>query len=159
MNSLKILSAQVENKPGTLFKMTNLARLLHFNIEGVAIGTTSRQDISRVIFTLNATDRANMELLVKQTSKLIDVLDVSVYSPSDVIARELALIEVKASDAILDRLRGIPECRVVGSAGKTVILEAACDFGKVDEVLEKIGRSEVLSLARTGVIALPKRSS
>jgi len=39
--SSKVLSTLVENKPGTLFRVIHLVRLMRLNIEGLTLGVTN----------------------------------------------------------------------------------------------------------------------
>ncbi|MDW0140266.1 MAG: acetolactate synthase small subunit, partial [Nitrososphaeraceae archaeon] len=45
------MSALVENKPGVLFRVTNLFRARSFNIESITVGSTEQQDLSRMTIT------------------------------------------------------------------------------------------------------------
>ena len=48
---LYILSALVEDKPGVLFRVTNLFRARNFNIESITVGSTEQVDLSRMTIT------------------------------------------------------------------------------------------------------------
>ena len=48
---LYIISSLVENKPGVLFRITNLFRARNFNIESITVGTTEKPDLSRMTIT------------------------------------------------------------------------------------------------------------
>ena len=50
-NILYILSVIVENKPGVLFRITNLFRSRNFNIESITVGITEKPDLSRMTIT------------------------------------------------------------------------------------------------------------
>ena len=93
MTSVKIIAVLVENRPGVLFKVANMIRRRSFNIESITVGTVDHKDISRMTITLHADD-AIVEQLVKQLSKLIDVIEANVFTPEEVIARELAIIQL-----------------------------------------------------------------
>ncbi|HKX80703.1 MAG TPA: acetolactate synthase small subunit, partial [Nitrososphaera sp.] len=65
-----IVMALVENKPGVLFRVTNLFRARNFNIESITVGSTEQQDLSRMTITTNS-DEKTLDQLVKQLRKLI----------------------------------------------------------------------------------------
>ncbi len=92
-----IVSALVENKPGVLFRVTNLFRARNFNIESITVGPTEHIDLSRMTITIKSDDRT-LEQLAKQLRKLIDVVDVKVLDRDNTVYRELALIKMKAVD-------------------------------------------------------------
>ena len=53
MRSSKILTTLVENKPGTLYKVVHLVRLMRLNIEGLTLGVTNGGDTCRMTFTID----------------------------------------------------------------------------------------------------------
>src|SRR5213594_1398029 len=92
-----IISSLVENKPGVLFRVTNLFRARNFNIESITVGSTEQKDLSRMTITTNSDERT-LDQLVKQLRKLIDVVEVKVLDTEKTVYRELALIKMKAVD-------------------------------------------------------------
>ncbi|HEX5573606.1 MAG TPA: acetolactate synthase small subunit, partial [Nitrososphaeraceae archaeon] len=50
----RILSVIVDNKPGVLFRVTNLFRARNFNIESITVGTTEQHDISRMTIAIQS---------------------------------------------------------------------------------------------------------
>ncbi|MGN6708447.1 MAG: acetolactate synthase small subunit, partial [Candidatus Nitrosocosmicus sp.] len=96
-NTLYILSVIVENKPGVLFRITNLFRSRNFNIESITVGITEKPDLSRMTITTKS-DLKTLEQLVKQLRKTIDVIQVSVLDKENTVYRELALIKMNAKD-------------------------------------------------------------
>src|SRR5438093_6518187 len=92
-----IVTALVENKPGVLFRVTNLFRARSFNIESITVGSTEQKDLSRMTITTNSDERT-LDQLVKQLRKLIDVVEVKVLDTEKTVYRELALIKMKAGD-------------------------------------------------------------
>ena len=76
----------VENKPGVLFRVTNLFRARSFNIESITVGSTEQQDLSRMTITTNS-DEKTLDQLVKQLRKLIDVIEVKVLDTDKTVYR------------------------------------------------------------------------
>ena len=92
---LHIISSLVENKPGVLFRITNLFRARNFNIESITVGTTEQPDLSRMTITTKI-DEYTLDQLIKQLKKLIDVVNVIELDVSNTVYRELALIKMRA---------------------------------------------------------------
>src|SRR5918912_4156107 len=93
-----IISAIVEDKPGVLFRITNLFRARNFNIDSITVGSTEQVDLSRMTITTES-DEKTLDQLVKQLRKLIDVVEVKVLDTDKTVYRELALIKMKAVDS------------------------------------------------------------
>jgi len=156
LTSVKIIAVLVENRPGVLFKVANMIRRRSFNIESITVGTVDHKDISRMTITLHADD-AIVEQLVKQLSKLIDVIEANVFTPEEVIARELAIIQLSPDVKVTTDTKVTQELRIVESSSESLTVELLGGPDVIDEFLQKIGESNVLSVARTGITALPKR--
>ena len=85
-NKMYILSVIVENKPGVLFRITNLFRSRNFNIESITVGITEKPDLSRMTIT-TVSDVKTLEQLVKQLQKLIDVIQINVLNKENAVYR------------------------------------------------------------------------
>ncbi|MDP2667147.1 MAG: acetolactate synthase small subunit, partial [Nitrosopumilaceae archaeon] len=64
-----ILSILVENKPGVLFKVTNLFRARNFNIDSISVGITENPEFSRMTITTYG-DEKQIQQIVKQLDKM-----------------------------------------------------------------------------------------
>ena len=155
MTALKILSVLVENKPGILFRVTHMIRLMRLNIEGLTCGVTNGGDRSRITMTVNGDD-ATLDFLAKQLSKVIDVYEAQTYSPEEVTARELALVKLNLSSVShLDdkRLQG---ARIVETSDRSITVEVIGTPSEIDRFIHRFDSSHILELARTGTTAVPK---
>ena len=50
------VSVLVENKPGALARVSNMFARRGFNIESLAVGSTERRDVSRIMLTVDCED-------------------------------------------------------------------------------------------------------
>jgi acetolactate synthase-1/3 small subunit len=155
----KVIAALVENKPGVLHSVANMFRRRDFNIESITVGGTEQEDLSRMTITVNG-DEKTLEQVVKQMSKLIDVVKVSKLEPENIVTRELALIKVNIpdnksrSDVIncVDVFRG----RVVDVSPQSITMEITGTPDKIDAFLNLMKTYGVMELARTGLTALSR---
>src|SRR3989442_12238092 len=86
--------ALVEDRPGVLNRIASKWRQRGFNIESLAVGHSEKPGLSRMTFVVDAD--TNAEQVVRQLDKLIDVVDIPDISHEDIVARELAMIKVRA---------------------------------------------------------------
>ena len=91
-----IISVLVENKPGVLFKITNLFRSRNYNIDSISVGITENPEVSRMTITTEA-DEKQLNQIVKQLDKLIDTVEVKVLDEKKSIYRELVMMKIKVS--------------------------------------------------------------
>lgn len=155
----KVIAALVENKPGVLHSVANMFRRRDFNIESITVGRSEQEDLSRMTITVNG-DEKTLEQVVKQMSKLIDVVKVSKLEPENIVTRELALIKVNIpdnksrSDVIncVEVFRG----RVVDVSPESLTMEITGTPDKIDAFLNLMRTYGIMELARTGLTALSR---
>ena len=82
MRSNKVLSVLVENKPGTLFRVVHIVRLMRLNIEGLTLGVTNGGEECRMTITVSG-DETAVEHVARQLMKVIDVLEAHTYGPEE----------------------------------------------------------------------------
>ncbi|MEO6627185.1 MAG: acetolactate synthase small subunit [Aquihabitans sp.] len=70
------LSVLVENKSGVLARVVNLFSRRAYNIYSLAVAPTSDERFSRIEIVVDV-DSAPLEQIVKQVSKLINVLEIT----------------------------------------------------------------------------------
>lgn len=154
-----IVTALVENKPGVLFRVTNLFRARNFNIESITVGSTEQQDLSRMTITTNS-DEKTLDQLVKQLRKLIDVVEVKVLDTEKTVYRELALIKMKAVDSTtrseIINYSTIFRGNILDIAKDTITVEITGTPDKIDAFKSLVEPYGITQLARTGVSALPR---
>ncbi len=158
-NVLYILSVIVENKPGVLFRITNLFRSRNFNIESITVGITEKPDLSRMTITTKS-DIRTLEQLVKQLRKTIDVIQVSVLDKENTVYRELALIKMNAKDPTtrieIANFASIYRGNIMDISNETITVELIGTPDKIDAFKNLVSSYGIIQVARTGVSALPR---
>ncbi|QQR71251.1 MAG: acetolactate synthase small subunit [Methanolinea sp.] len=136
------LSVLVENKAGVLSRVTGLFSRRGFNIESLAVGVCEEPGMSRITIVCIGDD-AQIEQVMKQLNKLIDVIKVSDITENERVERELALIKVSAdpgtSRAEVMQVATIFRAQIIDVGSKTVTLSVTGDAEKID-ALEKLLR-------------------
>ncbi|HKR57726.1 MAG TPA: acetolactate synthase small subunit [Candidatus Nitrosopolaris sp.] len=159
VNGWHILSAMLENKPGVLFRVTNLFRARNFNIESITVGLTEQPDLSRMTITL-ISDERTLDQLIKQLRKLIDVVEVKVLDAEKTVYRELALIKMKAEDPTtrmeITNFASIFRANILDIGKETITVELTGTPDKIDAFKNLVDHFGIAQLARTGVSALPR---
>src|SRR5512147_3155874 len=85
----------VENKSGVLTRIAGLFSRRSFNIESLSVGATDNPEYSRMTISVEG-DEEVLEQVIKQLSKLINVIRVSELERAESVERELAMIKVTA---------------------------------------------------------------
>ncbi len=156
---LRIISALVEDRPGVLFKVTSLIRRRGFNIATITVGSTEKDKISRITITTRG-NPAVVEQLVKQLSKIPEVLKISELDPDDSAFRELALIKVSAVESlkrsdILNYIN-IFRARVIDVSKDSLVIEVVGQPKKIQAFLDLMKGFGIIEMAKTGIVALSR---
>jgi acetolactate synthase-1/3 small subunit len=150
--------ALVEDKPGVLNHMASLFRRRGFNIESIAVGHSEVPHMSRMTIVVDGATTM-VEQVRKQLDKVVDVVKVSDITGNDMIARELALIKVKATSATRSEIIEIVDifrANIVDVAFDSVTIEITGDEDKINSLLNLLRGFGVKEISRTGRIALPR---
>ena len=150
--------ALVEDKPGVLNHMASLFRRRGFNIESIAVGHSEVPHLSRMTLVVNGATTM-VEQVRKQLDKVVDVVKVSDITGDNVIARELALIKVKATSSTRSEIMQIVDifrANIVDVAADSVTIEVTGDEDKINSLYNLLRGFGIKELARTGRIALTR---
>ncbi len=153
------ISVLVENHFGVLARVAGLFSARGFNIDSLAVGETHDPSISRMTIVSTGDERI-LEQIIKQLSKLIDVIKVEDLSKDEMIDRELVLVKVNADAATRNDVMQIVNtfrAKVVDVNPQSITIEVTGGESKVDAMLELLGPIGILETARTGLIALSRR--
>ncbi len=155
------LSVLVENRAGVLSRVTGLFSRRGFNIESLAVGPCEEPEMSRVTIVCIGDD-AQIEQVMKQLNKLIEVIKVSDLTDKDRVERELALIKVTAepgsSRAEVMQIASIFRAQIIDVGSKTVVLQIIGNTEKIDALEKLLRQYGVKELVRTGKIAILRGS-
>lgn len=155
---LHVVSALVENRAGTLSRISGLFARRGYNIDSLTVGETENSSVSRMTIAVTGDD-AVLEQIVKQLEKLVDVISVRELEPAAFLRREIMLIKVKANQenrhAVI-QIAGIFRSRVVDVSSSTITIEATGGTEKLDGLIMLLSPYGILELARTGMVALER---
>jgi len=153
-----VVSALVENRAGTLSRVSGLFSRRGFNIDSLAVGETEDNLISRMTIAVTG-DEAVLEQIIKQLGKLVDVIAVRELEPDSCVRREIMLVKIKADEktrpAVIE-IAGIFRTRIIDVSPTTLTIEATGDIEKLDGLLLVLNPYGILELARTGLVALER---
>jgi acetolactate synthase I/III small subunit len=152
------LVALVEDKPGVLNRMVSLFRRRGFNIDSIAVGRSEIPKLSRMTIVVNGSAPI-VEQVRKQSDKIVSVIKVSDITDDDIVARELALIKVKATPVTRNeiiQLVDIFRASIVDVAADSMVIEVTGDEEKVDSLCNLLRGFGIRELSRTGRVAMKR---
>ncbi len=150
------ISVTVENKFGVLARVSGLFSSRGYNIDSLTVGETRDPRISRMTIVVKGDDKI-LEQVIKQLSKLVDVIDVKDLKRGSYVARELLLIKVKTTSKtrtevmeIVNVFRG----KTIDIGHKSLIILLTGSEEKIGAFLELVEPFGIIELSRTGRVAM-----
>ena len=147
------------NKPGVLARISGLLSRRVFNIESIAAGYTEEADVTRITLVVNGDER-DLEQVIQQLSKLVDVLKIAKLEDGATIERELALIKVVASPESRRDIVDIVEifrANIVDVNRETMVIQIIGDEPKINAFTQVLEQQGIVEMVRTGKIALSRQ--
>jgi acetolactate synthase-1/3 small subunit len=152
------LVALMQDHPGVLNRVASLFRQRGFNIESLTVSRTDVPDISRMTIVVDG-NTTNVEQVVKQLYKLIEVTKVTELTHEPHLSRELALIKVSTSgNRRPEILQLVEACHaaVADVGSDSVTVEVAGDRERIDMVAGIMRPFGIKEIVRTGLIAMSR---
>jgi acetolactate synthase-1/3 small subunit len=155
-----IISVKVENHFGVLSQISGLLAGRGFNIDSLAVGETLDPKVSRMTIVVNE-DAQRVEQVLKQLSRLVDVIEVQDLTETRHIERELMLIKVGTVSSARSRteileIASLFRAKVVDVQRDAVTIEAVGGREKLEALLEVLGVHGVREIVRTGRIGMTR---
>ena len=154
------LSVLVENHAGVLSRVSGLFARRGFNIDSLAVGTTTDPGVSCI--TIVADDKENaIEQIEKQLNKLIDVIKVKDFTPEGIISRELMLIKVNATGQTRQEIRELADmygAKIADITRNSMTIECCNTTERRENLIDILRPYGLKQVIRTGSIALEKGS-
>lgn len=158
-DQLRIMSALVENKPGVLYRISNLIRRKSFNIESIAVGPAETPGLARMTFTMFS-DHARFDQVLKNIDGLIDVQNIEPLEERNATVRELALVKFSpGAPATRPEIMNLIEtfrASIVDLSADTLTVEVSGDSDKINAFVNLARNFGLKRVARTGAVALAR---
>ncbi|MDX2451006.1 acetolactate synthase small subunit [Desulfosarcina sp.] len=146
----------VENEPGVTARVSGLFASRGYNIETICGAPTANPDMSRITITTN-TNPDQMEQIMKQVRRLINVIKVRDMTGEEAVRREMALICVTAHDSHRSEIQRIVDsfrARIVDTGLTHYIIEVTGQMEKIEALLRLLAPMGIKKVARSGILAL-----
>ncbi len=150
------IAVVMENKPGVLTRIAGMFSRRSFNIDSLSVGATDNPDYSRMTITVHGNEDV-LEQVVKQLSKLINVIRVSELDAAESVERELAVIKVSADKdnrGEIMQIVNIFRAKIIDVSARSMIIEVTGDEEKVDAMVALLRQFGIKEMARTGKVSM-----
>jgi acetolactate synthase-1/3 small subunit len=152
------LSVLVEDKPGVLARVASLFSRRGYNIQSLAVGGTEQKDMSRMTIVVSV-DESPLEQITKQLNKLVNVIKIVEQDEDHSVARELALIKVRADATTRGQVIeavNLFRAKVVDVSTESLTIEATGTPAKLEAFLRVLEPYGIRELVQSGVVSLSR---
>lgn len=146
----------VQNTPGVTARVSGLFASRNYNIETICGAPTADPETSRITITTR-THPDQIEQIMKQLRRLVDVIKVRDMTGEDAVRREMAIICVRARAKDRPEIRSIVATfrgRIVDTGATHYIIEACGRQAKINALIRLLAPMGIKKLARSGILAL-----
>lgn len=155
---LHTISLFVANKPGVLLRVTIVFARRGFNIESLVVSSAFDGRYSRMTITAKGADK-DLEQIVKQLGKLVDVIDSKDNSEISALERELALIKVRVSQKERQELLQVVDhfkAKSIDITDDSIIVEVSGGSDKITAFIDLMTPYQVIELVRSGKMVMQR---
>jgi acetolactate synthase-1/3 small subunit len=144
----------MQDRPGVLNRAVSMFRRRGYNIASLAVGHTETPGISRMTVVVESDQ---IEQVVKQLYRLIEVLKVSDVTDDPTVEREMALVKLHVPGQQRAEIVALTEvfgAKIVDVASNTMVIEMTGAPAKVENFIDMVRPFGIKEMMRTGRIAM-----
>ena len=152
------LSVYVSNKPGVLARIAQCFARRGFNIESLVVSPAMDGKFSRMTIGCSG-NPDGLEQIIKQVSKLIDVLRCVDHTGDDAVTKELAMVKVIVGPGERPEALQIGEhfgCKNADLTETSMILMCTGNSEKIDALVRMLQKFKIVELVRTGKVVMAR---
>ena len=156
--NLHTISLFVANKPGVLLRVTLVFARRGFNIESLVVSSAFDGRYSRMTITAKGNDK-DLEQIVKQLAKLVDVIESKDNSQTASLERELALMKIRITPINRQDLLQVVDhfkAKTVDLTDDSIIIEVSGNSEKITAFIDLMSPYEVIELVRSGKMVMQR---
>ena len=155
----QLISLLVENKPGALMRVAGTLTSRGYNIESLTVAKTLDPTLSAMTIVAEVAPE-NRELLIKQITRLVNVVKAVDLTDTEAVQRELALIKVSAVKpelrAAVTKEAELYRARVVDVKPEHYTFEVTGSPDKIDALVDLMHHYGDVEMIRSGSMAMAR---
>lgn len=152
------LSVFVNNQPGVLGRITQVFSRRAYNIDSLVVSRGRNPSFSRMTIGVSG-DPKNLDQIIHQVNKLVDVIHCYEHNESDSVVREMALIKILVEPPkrtellqIIDHFGG----NTVDLTESSLIAMIYGTTSNLDSAIKLLSSYEIIETVRTGKVVMAR---
>ena len=154
-----IVSILLQNEAGALARVAGMFSSRGYNIDSLTVAPTHDPAVSRLTLVTMGSDSV-IDQIIKQTRKLVDVVEITDLSSADHLECELMMLKVEVRSG---SARSVVDCvrrhrgQILDESDNTRMVLMSGTGAEVDAFLAEVAKlASVLEIVRSGVAALAR---
>lgn len=155
-NHTHTISLLVANKPGVLLRIALVFSRRGFNIESLVVSAAFDGRFSRMTITAHGAPE-DLDQIIKQCGKLVDVIHANEHDPTGSVERELALIKISVTSKDRAEILQIIEhfnAQTDDLSHESLIIQVTGSTSKIDAMVKMLIKFNIVEVVRTGKIVM-----
>ena len=156
--NIHTISVLVANKPGVLVRIALVFARRAYNIDSLVVSPTVNPKYSRMTITAKG-DLETLDQIIKNVSKLIDVIHCGEHDVTHSVEKELALLKVKAAPAVktfIAKHARKYHIKIDDTTEGHYIVEQTGTTAELDEFETLMKKYTIVEMVRTGKVLMAK---
>lgn len=160
MNNKRIhtISVYVSNKPGVLARIAQTFSRRGYNIESLVVSPAMDGKFSRMTIGVSGSEDG-LDQIIKQVSKLVDILHCTDHTFGEVVLKEMGLIKIVVDSNDRSEALQIADhygCKTIDLTENSMIFQIVGNPSKIDAMLDMIEKFEIIEVVRTGKVLMSR---
>lgn len=158
MEKTYTVSVFTENSIGMMNRVTIIFTRRHLNIDSITASESEVKGVFRYTIVLR-TSRAQVDKVIGQLEKLIDVFKAFVHEEWEVVHQEIALYKIKTetlTNGDVEKVIRQHHARILTVDSKFMVIEKTGHVEETQLLFENLKPYGVLEFARSGRVAVTK---
>ena len=152
------ISLLVHDVPGVLVRVALVFSRRGYNIESLVVSPARRPGFSRMTITSSG-DTSTLEQMIKQLTKLVDVVYAVDHTLDEAYETEIALMKIACGIEERTEILQIAEhfkAKVVDYSTDSLILRVTGSSEKLDAFKDVLARFEIAEIVRSGKLLMAR---
>ena len=158
MEKTYTVSVFTENSIGMMNRITIIFTRRHLNIDSITASESEVKGVFRYTIVLR-TSKEQVDKVIGQLEKLIDVLKAFVHEDAQIVHQEIALYKIKTerlTDGDVEKVIREHHARILTVDPKFMVIEKTGHVAETQQLFEKLKPYGILEFARSGRVAITK---
>lgn len=158
MEEIFTVSVFTENSIGMLNRISIILNRRHLNIDSITVSESEVKDVFRYTIVLR-TSKEQVNKVIGQIEKLLDVLKAFVHEESEIVHQEIALYKIKSATLTsgdVEKVIRENHARILTVDPLYIVIEKTGHVTETQLLFERLKPFGILEFASSGRVAVTK---